>query len=200
MIHLTIGCNRAMRVLSGKEALDLLCKSERVYTDLNKSQQIYDEGDTIDLIVRQYREIPVQYEFRGFVCKNNLNALSQYFQYCYFEELQDEKDSLESKIVAFWESIQEVIPHEHYVIDFAIIDGDVSVIEINPFHYSTGAPFFSWKRDTEDREILLNGPFTFRIASEPMADAKERYMATCWVKYFEKKKPPQKKADDCIIS
>jgi len=142
------------------------------------------------IIVRAWVDIPIEYEFRGFVCKKQLNALAQYFHYIYFPKLVEEKQSIEARILEYFESIKDLIIHENFVIDFAIlVDGSIKVIEINPFHYGTGAPFFGWKKGTEGRSIILYGPFTFRIRTEIMEDAKERYMATCWIKYFNLKIP-----------
>lgn len=58
----------------------------------------------------------------------------RYFHYAVFPELVENKDKVSEKIIEFWESINHLIRHESYVVDFAIMkNGAVKVIEINPF-------------------------------------------------------------------
>jgi len=97
--------------------------------------------------------------------------------------------------------IKHLIVHENFVIDFAFLsDGSVKIIEINPFHYGTGAPFFGWKKGSEGRSIILYGPFTFRIRTEPYDEGKEKFMHTCWIKYFEMKvQQIQQRENSCAL-
>jgi hypothetical protein len=223
LIILTQACNNAMKIRSGKEASALLCNSDRVADDLKKAKETYlsNPDDPLPkLIVRAWVDIPLEHEFRGYVCKRQLNGLSQYFHYCHFPKLAEEKDQIQTRILEYFETVKDLITHDNYVIDFGILmDGTIKIIEINPFHYGTGAPFFGWKKGSEGRNIILNGPFTFRIRTEPLAEARQRYMAACWDKFLTAKvpktkgKPPTKattntspntnpsgkKNDDCII-
>src|SRR5690349_14449650 len=41
------------------------------------------------------------------------------------------------------------------------------------------------KKGSKDREILVNGPFDFRITEGPWPDAKERYLTPQWIKYID---------------
>lgn len=59
--------------------------------------------------------------------------MAQYFHYCYFPRLVQEKSIIEQKILSFWDEVKDFVPHESYVIDFAIVDSKVFVIEINPY-------------------------------------------------------------------
>jgi len=72
------------------------------------------------------------------------------------------------------------------VIDFCILEnGTTKIIEINPFHFSTGAPFFGWKKGSVNRDILLNGPFEFRFRETlPPPDTKSKYMIVFYEKFF----------------
>jgi hypothetical protein len=87
-----------------------------------------------------------------------------------------------------WDSVKDKISHESYVIDFCITSENVvKIIEINPFHFSTGAPFFGWKKGTEGRSILLNGPFEFRLRTEkPTPELREHYLITYYSKFIDK--------------
>jgi len=136
-------------------------------------------------------------EFRGFVCKKKLNALAQYFHYCFFPELVQRKKEIETKIVDYFNSqIVDKVPHNSYVIDFCMLhNGELKIIEVNPFHFSTGAPFFGWKKGSEGRHILLYGPFTFRMREElPPPDIKDHYLVPAWEKFINQvlNRPEQK--------
>jgi len=128
-------------------------------------------------------------ELRGFVCKNKLNGLAQYFHYCYFEELATNKKEIETKILEFFNGhVLGKVPHTSYVIDFCILNnGKPKIIEINPFHFSTGAPFFGWKKGSEGRKVLLYGPFEFRIRDQlPEPEIKNNYLVPAWEKFINK--------------
>lgn len=106
-------------------------------------------------------------EFRAFVHKRQLNALSQYCYYQYFADLVSNKLQIQQKILDFFAKIKDLIPHENYVIDFAIVNNDrVLIIELNPFFGDTGACLFSW-REPKDVNIMKNGPFEFRVLEKP---------------------------------
>lgn len=114
----------------------------------------------------------------------------RYFHYAYFPELLKNKDKIAAQILEYWESVKHLIPHESYVVDFAIMPaGGIKIIEINPFvrnsydllltfqHYSTGAPFFHWKTGSEGRKRLLCGPFDFRVREDyPPEELRDNYM------------------------
>jgi hypothetical protein len=73
----------------------------------------------------------------------------------------------------------------------------IKVIEINPFvchymfgsypqHFSTGAPFFHWKKGSEGRKRLVSGPFEFRTREEPPPQSlRDSYMATPYQKEID---------------
>jgi len=62
----------------------------------------------------------------------------------------------------FFNVIKPHVKHEFCVIDFAIVNDTVYVLEINPFNAGTGTGLFSWK-NSKDRNIMLHGPFEFRF-------------------------------------
>ena len=45
-------------------------------------------------------------EFRGFVCKRRLNAVSQYMDCCYFEDLVVNKKKYKQMIAKFYKGIK----------------------------------------------------------------------------------------------
>ena len=82
-----------------------------------------------------------QWEFRGFVSRGRLTAITQYFSICYFDELVRDKGTILQKLVAYHDSIKHRIqPHlSSYGIDFFIAsDGRVSTIELNPVYTRFG--------------------------------------------------------------
>eukprot|EP01124_Arcella_intermedia_P007952 TRINITY_DN14936_c0_g2_i1.p1 TRINITY_DN14936_c0_g2~~TRINITY_DN14936_c0_g2_i1.p1 ORF type:complete len:340 (-),score=85.34 TRINITY_DN14936_c0_g2_i1:14-1033(-) len=152
-----------MKVQTGKEAIELLSTSERIYEDLSAELEKPDFHQLI--IVRKWEEIPLMHEYRGFVYKGNLNAISQYYHTIYFKELPPVWEDNIRKIRDYFESMKSVVPLESYIIDFGITEtGKILVIELNPFSIATDSNWFSWK---EDIQILMNGPFTAKLTKEP---------------------------------
>jgi hypothetical protein len=73
-------------------------------------------------------------EFRGFVCQQKFNALSQYFHFCYWPELVQHKDEIARRVTEYWETrVKHRVKHTSYTIDFAVLQDQIYVIEINPF-------------------------------------------------------------------
>lgn len=151
---------QAMKVYSAEEALELLLDSKRIAFDLKLDLQ-FPEEFTTSIIVRPWISIPLHSEFRAFVCNGKMNAISQYYSWCYFETLAQKKDQYLQWILEFFERIQQKIKLVDYVIDFVVLDsGQVLVLELNPFNPSTGGCLFDWKND---QKILKEGPLEFRI-------------------------------------
>jgi len=200
-----IATNKYMKVTSGQKAMELLTKSTRIAEDLSKLTHFGKNDFDTHLVIREWLDdVPYRcgYEFRGFVHKKSLNALSQYFSFLYFKDLVDSKKEVEKRILDFYNNIKGALPHESFVIDFLVLKDRVLVIELNPFHSGAGAGLFSWKHD---REKFLNGPFEFRVTTEPEKDVEGNIPAQ-WLKKINAKYLPEKlkkkQADEslCIIS
>ncbi|MFX1452836.1 MAG: hypothetical protein ACFFCM_18510 [Promethearchaeota archaeon] len=156
-----------LKVISGKEAMELLLDSQRVYDDLiNALQFSKKKGFTQKIFVREWIDIPIDMEFRGFVHKKNLNAISQYYHYLLFPNLPKQIPIIEKRIKAFYNSIKNKITLDSFIIDFAVLKDRVILIEFNPFFLGTDPCLFSWKTD---RKIFEDGPFEFRIRTEPIS-------------------------------
>jgi hypothetical protein len=98
--------------------------------------------------------LDVSMEFRGFVKNGRLCALSQYNHLCFFPELLPRRAELESQIRMFFEEkirSRLAVSFDDYVIDFAVTESDVWVIELNPFMETTDGCLFSWQ---SERHIL----------------------------------------------
>jgi len=187
---------KAMMLSTGAEALKLLTTSSRISEDLNKILPFPRELFQCKIIVREWlKELPEtpQGEFRAFVHNNNLNALTQYYSFCYFEELSKNKLEYQKKILDFFESIKiHFAEHSSYVIDFFVTGDSIYIIEINPFHSGAGAALFSWK---ENRELFLNGPFEFRVVDQLTSNPKE-VMPKTWIRFINDKFHPKSKVTD----
>ena len=139
---------------------DLLRRSDRIQGDL---QHCLDIAEPMNLIIREFVSFPVKNEFRGFIYKEKLTALTQYNNLAYFPQHLEIKSEMERKIKEFVEGMKSVM--ENCILDLVIDDnGKVWVVEMNPFGELTGACLFSW---SEDREILMGKkPFEFRIVEK----------------------------------
>ena len=114
-------------------------------------------------------------EFRGFVYKNKLNALSQYDDITFSERVRDNKAEIGRLIQELFEAVisPKLEGHENYIIDF-FVDFEhkkVFVIELNPFHIGAGPALFTWK---DNRELFMNGAFEFRIVEKLKLDSLEK--------------------------
>eukprot|EP01125_Pyxidicula_operculata_P018681 TRINITY_DN6657_c0_g1_i1.p1 TRINITY_DN6657_c0_g1~~TRINITY_DN6657_c0_g1_i1.p1 ORF type:complete len:351 (+),score=85.82 TRINITY_DN6657_c0_g1_i1:88-1140(+) len=161
-----------MKVFNGKEALELLCSSERIYEDISAELEKKDFHQ--EIIIREWADISIAHEYRGFVHNKTLNAVSQYYHTIYFPELKPLWDRNIHLIKEYFtQKLTNLIPLNSYIIDFAIIENQqhspdddepsILVIELNPFSIATDSNLFSWK---EDMDVLRNGPFTSRMTEK----------------------------------
>lgn len=146
-----------LKVRDAAGALDMLLQSERIYQDM-KLALMQDHRFEENIVVRPWRDIEVDMEFRGFVYDGRLTALSQYNHLVYFPRLQTMREEIVGRIRAFYEGkVQAVLASAGFtecIVDFALLgDGhdEVAVIEINPFLDTTDGACFSWEKE---RHIL----------------------------------------------
>jgi len=173
-----------LRVTSGKQALDLLIKSARIYDDIKLELEDLKERDDhqfkIQVIVRQFIPVLIKYEFRGFVYTKKLVALSQYFDVCYFPELTLHKDLILKNIFDLFEVVRDRIALQNYIIDFCLIDFKPYIIELNPYLPTTDSCLFSWSRDAK---ILQDGPFEFRFNNKVVPHISQKVISV-WQPYL----------------
>jgi hypothetical protein len=151
---------RALQVTSPQQVTALLSKSERVFGDITNFFQYRVPGtasENMFLILREWIEnLPYDREFRCFIYKRKLTAISQYHCYHVFESMQDptEVEKIRDAVVAFHSRVDSALPYQSYVMDVLVLpDYTVQVIEINPFgaEMSSGAALFNWEAD---RQVL----------------------------------------------
>jgi len=149
--------------------MKLFVRSERIHQDLTLAieRQPFQHGWAI----REWVDIDIGMEFRGFVHKGCLTALCQYDYLICAPALQDgqTRADIVAAIQLFFQNLVAPAlctrsghagPEWSAVVDFAVdCAGRVWVVELNPFQPSTDGAMFSWEREGE---VLRGGPFEFR--------------------------------------
>eukprot|EP00026_Physarum_polycephalum_P007891 Phypoly_transcript_07962.p1 GENE.Phypoly_transcript_07962~~Phypoly_transcript_07962.p1 ORF type:complete len:326 (+),score=32.06 Phypoly_transcript_07962:279-1256(+) len=161
-------------VTTGSDAMQLLLDSERVYTDIKRAFDLYNMSGNwnICIAVRKWITHSIQGEFRGFVWKKKLTAISQYFDMVYFVDVKTKKEKYLQLINTFFAKVVNQIPYKDFIIDFSVeLNGEVQMIELNPFTKFTSACLFNWNRDI----AVLKGKkeFEFRILEAPLEAIRE---------------------------
>jgi hypothetical protein len=114
----------ALRVSKASEVLDMVFRSERIYQDMLLALQFRDRFHE-NFGVREFVDIDVDMEFRGFVHKGELTALSQYNYLIHSPRLCADKDAIAQRILDFYQQtvkpkLQAAKFEENFIIDFAI--------------------------------------------------------------------------------
>lgn len=174
---IAIGRVNFMRVSNGAEAMSLLLTSERVFSDC---LDWLEYGEPVMIALRHFEpEITMENEFRAFVYKNHLTAISQYDHYTFYPLLEAKKSHLKELIIAEWCRIHPLVGEESYCMDFAYISSSdkVKLIEISPFLPCTGPACFNWKQDIHvlaPADICDNkSSIEFRTILHPRANMEE---------------------------
>ena len=161
----------SLNVKSGLEAVKLLISSTRVGEDLEYALTTENEclSDTCNLVVREWVQLPLWAEFRGFVWNHKLTSVGQYNHPVVFSDLKEKTPKILSDLEAFFQSIKAMIPLERYIIDFAWTPEKVFLVEINPFDGEIVFPASTglWNWDT-DRQQMMNGPLELRIREDEL--------------------------------
>ena len=120
---------QSLRVSSGSEAIDMCLKSERIYQDmllaLTMSHRFRE-----NFVIRRFRHIDVDMEFRAFVFGGRLTAVCQYNHLIHSERLCKEKDSIVQLIRAYFDNevskrLTDAGFLANYVIDFAVFSSKI---------------------------------------------------------------------------
>ncbi|CAF2390475.1 unnamed protein product [Rotaria sp. Silwood2] len=164
---------RFLAVNDGFHAIQLLLASERIQDDLISCS-------SLNLIIRQFifDRRNLKSEFRAFIFKHQLTALTQYNEYIFDKNLLKRKDFILKSIKDFFqnEHVLERIPYENCILDLILIENEnnnyqIFICEINPLAEFAGTGLFSW---LNDRDILLgHQEFQFRIKENDNNDHSE---------------------------
>lgn len=103
--------HQALRVYNGREAMELLLNSTRIYNDLKQLVLESDSKNPFEckVAIRKWFDIYPGFEFRGFVYKKKLNALSQYFETVFLQELVNTKTIVEQKMLNIFDRIVRIL-------------------------------------------------------------------------------------------
>eukprot|EP01126_Amoeba_proteus_P038935 TRINITY_DN4082_c0_g1_i13.p1 TRINITY_DN4082_c0_g1~~TRINITY_DN4082_c0_g1_i13.p1 ORF type:complete len:220 (-),score=31.85 TRINITY_DN4082_c0_g1_i13:1265-1924(-) len=161
----------------GSDILETFKQSDRIAVDLERWTSFSSGLGPMYITFRSFKDdLRAHMEFRCFVHKQKLNAISQYYDTCFFQQLRDRKQWYLEKMKIFYDEVlRHALPEdmENYILDLAVFDdGTVMMIELNPWATTSGAALFSW---SQDRLILMNGPLEFRIVEEPMEGVIETF-------------------------
>ena len=184
MIQIFKEQEKSLKCSSAKDGINLLVTSERVFTDLYRYLKIEDEiGEILylqNIVVREWREnTHSMNEFRCFVFKNQMTAISQYNQYIFLPNLFNDtnlQNKIKYQIYSNWLIVKESLEYyENYIIDFFCDGKECFLIELNPFDNRTGPSLFCWNYH---KEILLNPnaktnqDIVFKVAEEEIKNVK----------------------------
>lgn len=186
LVYAMNASKQSLKVFNGEQALDLLSSSERVsvnlchlliYKELEEVSifPLNQEEELCKIVFRQWVDINDLEEFRCFFYQKKLTAISQYNFYIYDKNLKDKKEEIKEKIHEEFLKIVPFLNVENGVIDFAVLNNKVWVVELNPFNdyegAGTGGALFSWNTEME---LLKNGPLTIRVIEKPLENASHR--------------------------
>jgi hypothetical protein len=183
-------------VSSGSEAMWLLTHSERVHADLLQALEMHAKGApwTMHLAVREWDpRVRLSREWRGFVARGQLIALSQYNDHVFYPEpVGHEKDIMQA-CHSRWQAMTHDPVAQAYlsefpalVVDFCCWPADETpntgssksntnsnmtvweacCVEVNPFGPITGPSLFQWSV-VSDR-ILLSGVEVWSLARDSL--------------------------------
>ena len=168
---------RMLGFSSGAEAVKHLMGSSRVATDLKKTLQPVNEEleDEMNLVVRRFDpSIKPSSEWRCFVYRGTLTAISQYYHHCYFPSLDAKgDDALRDDVASFVRRLIPHLPSTSCVVDVSFGGNGPRLVELNPFHHSTDACLFDWSTPM-DLAVLVGEERpgeepAFRRRSEPQS-------------------------------
>jgi hypothetical protein len=119
-------------------------KSPRI---TNTIKTMIEYKSPIYLVAREWIEMEPEMEFRCFIYKTNLTAISQYYS---IELPQEKKNNICELISEFWDDNKDSVPYEDCVMDvFVDASSKVRIIEFGPFgiDLNAGSCSYNWLQD-----------------------------------------------------
>ena len=142
------------KVNNGKDVLNVLLTSERLFLDL---KDWLNHGGREQMILRKWDDsLCSDKEFRAFIQNNELKAICQDERFALFQDLVDNKDLYEKLINDYFKkALQPLMKIHNYIADFCILkNNEVKLIECSPFLRCTSACLFRWDLNYEE---MLHG-------------------------------------------
>jgi len=157
---------QVMSVKSAEEVMNLMMFSSRAVSDIKRALDYIDKTPwNLKLIVREFVDIPIEGEFRGFVHERSLNCVSQYYSDCYFPTVHHNKENIKNSILNYFQLVKDLIEPPSYIIDFVVMKDHLMIVELNPYGKGTGGCLFDWQKDLH---VIENGPFELRVNEKPI--------------------------------
>jgi len=151
--------HKEMQVKNGEEVVSVFLKSERLRQSLQQFQKFNDPEKKLYLILVEWQQFERKGEFRCFVYKEKITAISQYHCYSNFGFNETDKKVILQAIQTLWDGVSLYLPYEDCVmdvyIDFSTDEHLTSIIEFNPWggDLIAGSALYNWETD---RAILYN--------------------------------------------
>lgn len=113
-----VASGKELRFTNAKDALLLLMKSGRTLGTLRQRRL------PIAIMLREWCDLPEPMEFRCFIHRNRLRAVSQYQCYTFYPQLQDRalQASIVARITQFYGATFMAVPYEDCVMDVVVWD------------------------------------------------------------------------------
>ena len=169
--------NNKFKVTNGKEVLNILLTSYRLYFDLNDWLK---HGGKEQIVLREWDErLTSEKEFRCFVRNNEIKAICQDDRFAFYPNLIKVKPLYEKLINDFFKTkIKPLMKIPNYIVDICVLNNsELKLIEFSPFLLCTSARLFRWHLNSEE---MLNGEGKLTVREE---ESKELHM---YVKDWEK--------------
>ena len=189
-VAITTLMNR-FKVNNGKDVLNVLLTSERLFLDL---KDWLNHGGREQMILRKWDDsLCSDKEFRAFIQNNELKAICQDERFALFQDLVDNKDLYEKLINDYFKkSLQPLMKIPNYIADFCILkNNEVKLIEFSPFLRCTSACLFRWDINYEE---MLHG--TGKLTVRDKVCDNLDYFVNEWETYQSK---PSDHFDDYFI-
>jgi len=183
-VAITTLMNR-FKVNNGKDVLNVLLTSERLFLDL---KDWLNHGGREQMILRVWDDsLCSNREFRAFIQNNELKAICQDERFACFKNMVENKDLYEKLINEYFKkALQPLMKIPNYIADFCILkDNEVKLIEFSPFLRCTSACLFRWDLNYDE---MLNGSGKLTIRDKVCENLE--YFVTEWETYQSKPSDP----------
>lgn len=142
-------------VRNGEECINILHKSGRVRESIRSFARINKYVDSY-IFLREYVKIIPENEYRCFIYKDKLRAISRYMEVD-SDQFEVDKNSIRTRIVDFYRQVKKYIPWSECTMDIVITDTNdntwnnlgIYIIEFNSFgaDMSAGSCLYNWHID-----------------------------------------------------
>ena len=179
-VAITTLMNR-FKVNNGKDVLNVLLTSERIFLDLTDWLK---HGGREQIILRKWEDsLCTDREFRAFVQNNEIKAICQDERIALFQETIDNKNLYEKLINEYFNTkLKPLMKIPNYIVDFCILkNNEVKFIEFSPFLRCTSACLFRWDINYEE---MLHGTGKLTVREKEFENLS--YLVKDWIKDIKK--------------